>query len=65
MTYILAGMFSDILIGMFGAVEFAATTQAGQAFVNDQTWVRGILSADVAARHPAAFVWMNALDTSI
>ena len=65
LTYILGGMFSDFLIGMFGAIEFAATTMGDTAFVNDQTWVRGILSADCAARHDAAFVLMDNLDTTI
>lgn len=61
LTYVLGGMFSDLLIGMFGAIEFAATTQGDTSFVNDQTWVRGILSCDVAPRHPSAFVWMRNL----
>ena len=65
LTYIVGGMWSDLLIGMFGAIEFAATTMGDTAFVNDQTWVRGILSADIQARHEAAFVWMDNLDTTI
>jgi HK97 family phage major capsid protein len=65
LTYILGGMWSDVLIGMFGAIEFAATTQGDTSFTNDQTWVRGILSADVAIRHEAAFVLMDNLDTTL
>lgn len=65
LTYILGGMFSDLLIGMFGAIEFAATTMGDTAFTYDQTWVRGILSADVAVRHEAAFVWMDNIDTTL
>lgn len=65
LTYILGGMWSDLLIGMFGAIEFAATTMGDTAFVNDQTWVRGILSADIAARHESAFVLLNSLDLSV
>jgi HK97 family phage major capsid protein len=65
LTYIVGGMWSDFLIGMFGAIEFAATTQGDTSFANDQTWVRGILSADCAARHDAAFVWMDNLSTTI
>lgn len=61
LTYTLGGMFSDLLIGMFGAIEFAATTQGDTSFVNDQTWVRGILSCDVAPRHPSAFAYMPQL----
>ena len=65
LTYIAGGMWSDFLIGMFGAIEFAATTMGDTAFANDQTWVRGILSADIVARHEQAFVWMDNLDTTI
>ncbi|RJQ24631.1 phage major capsid protein [Candidatus Parcubacteria bacterium] len=65
LTYIVGGMWSDLLIGMFGAIEFAATTQGDTSFANDQTWVRGILSADIQARHESAFVWMDNLDPTI
>jgi HK97 family phage major capsid protein len=65
LTYIVGGMWSDMLIGMFGALEFAATTMGDTAFTNDQTWVRGILSADVAVRHEAAFVMMDNIDTTL
>lgn len=65
LTYVLGGMFSDVLIGMFGAIEFAATTLGDTAFKNDQTWVRGILSADTNVRHESAFVLMPQLSTTI
>ncbi len=61
LTYVLGGMFSDVLIGMFGAIEFAATTQGDTAFQNDQTWVRGILSTDTNVRHEVAFALMDNL----
>lgn len=65
LTYIVGGMWSDMLIGMFGAIEFAATTQGDTSFVADQTWVRGILSADIQLRHEAAFVYLPNLDTTL
>jgi HK97 family phage major capsid protein len=65
LTYIVGGMWSDMLIGMFGAIEFAATTMGDSAFTYDQTWVRGILSADIQVRHEAAFVWMDNLSTTL
>lgn len=64
LTMLLGGMFSDMLIGMFGAIEFAATTLGDTAFVNDQSWVRGILSCDVQLRHEAAFVLLDNIDTT-
>ncbi len=65
LTYIAGGMWSDCLIGMFGAIEFAATTMGDTPFTFDQTWVRGILSADFQIRHEAAFVVMDNLDLSL
>lgn len=61
LTYVLAGAWDEMLIGMFGAIEFAAATQ-GVEFLQDQTTVRGILSCDVALRHEAAFVFLDSLD---
>ena len=65
LTYIAAGMWSEMLIGMFGAVEFASTNLGDTPFQFDQTWVRGLLSADVALRHEAAFVVLDQLNLAI
>lgn len=65
LTYIVGGMFSDLLIGMFGAIEFAATTMGDGSFTNDQTWVRGILSADIAARHESVFGLLDNIGTTL
>jgi hypothetical protein len=65
LTYIVGGMWSDLLIGMFGAIEFSATTMGDTSFTNDQTWVKGILSADIAARHEAAFVLLDNILTTL
>lgn len=65
LTYIAAGMWSEMLIGMFGAVEFASTNLGDTPFQFDQTWVRGILSADVALRHEAAFVVLDQLNIAL
>jgi hypothetical protein len=58
-------MWSDMLIGMFGAIEFASTNVGDTAFQFDQTWVRGILSCDVALRHEAAFGVLDNLDITL
>lgn len=65
LTYILGGMFSEVLIGMFGAIEFASTTLGDTSFTNDQTWVRGIVSADINVRHEAAFVLLDQLNNRL
>ncbi len=58
-TYILGGMWSDYILGMFGAIEFAATAVSDSTFGQDQTAVRAILSHDGGMRHPGAFAFMN------
>lgn len=65
LTYILGGMFSEVLIGMFGAIEFSATNMGDTSFTADQTWVKGILSADIQVRHEAAFCLMDNLNISL
>lgn len=65
LSYILCGMWEDVMLGMFGALEFSATNSGDTTFRNDGTWVKGILSADVALRHEAAFALMDQLDTTI
>lgn len=64
LTYIIGGMFSDYLLGMFGAIEFAATQQGDTSFANDQTWIKAILSCDGGARHPGAFCAADTLVTA-
>ena len=63
LTYVLIGMFPDYIIAMFGAMEFSATSLGDTPFQNDQTWVRGIVTCDGGARHPAAFALMDNLVT--
>lgn len=65
LTYIVAGMWSDYLIGMFGAIEFAATSLGDQSFAADQTWIRGILNADCSPRHEQSFVLMDQIDLTL
>ena len=65
LTYVVGGMWSDLLIGMFGALEFATTTQGDTSFANDQVWIRGILSADTAPRHASAFCLLDNIDPTL
>jgi HK97 family phage major capsid protein len=65
LTYIIGGMWSDFLIGLFGAIEFLATntgslTDGGiqvNAFSQDLTLIRGIMLGDSGPRHSGAFVY--------
>lgn len=61
LTYILGGMWSDFLIGLFGAIEFLATNVADTPFKNDLTWIRGIMLGDAGPRHTGAFVMFDQL----
>ncbi len=63
LTYILGGWWSEVLIGMFGAIEFAANALGEATFLQDQTLIRGIISADINVRHEAGFVLLDNLDT--
>ncbi len=57
------GAWSKLTIGMYGAIEFAMSNQAGSAFAQDQTLVRGILFCDVGTPYPSAFVKCTSLVT--
>lgn len=60
-TYILGGMFSDVMLAMFGALEFALATQGDTVFANDQTAIRGIMICDSGIRHPGAIALCDVL----
>jgi hypothetical protein len=64
LTEIWGGQWSKFTIGMYGAIEFAQSTQAGTAFAQDQTLVRGILHCDVGTPYPGAFIKCTSLLTT-
>ncbi len=55
LTYIMAADWTDYILALFGAIEFAAATQGDTAFAQDQTLVRAILIGDGGMRHPGVF----------
>ena len=59
LTYILCGNFREAVIGRVGAIELAASTDAG--FTADQVWVRGIIRVDFGLRHPESFTISDTL----
>jgi len=61
LSYIVGGMWQQAIFAMFGAIEYAATAVGDTAFTKDQTWVRGILSADFNVRYENAFVLLDNL----
>ena len=61
LTYILAGMFTECIIGRKATLEIKASAEAGTAFETDQVWLRGITRSDFGLRHQAAIVFADDL----
>jgi HK97 family phage major capsid protein len=61
LTYVVAGMFSDVILSLLGAMEFAVATQGDTTFASDQTMLRAILIGDVGVRHAASIAWADQL----
>lgn len=61
LTYVLAGMFSDVYLATLGAMEFAVSTQGDTPFASDQTLLRAILIGDVGVRHAVSIAWADKL----
>lgn len=56
LTEVWGGVWNDgMLLGMYGAVEFATATQGDTMFAQDQTMIRGILHCDSVPRYAGAF----------
>lgn len=55
LTEIWGGVWNELLLGLYGAVEFASSVQGDSEFTNDQTRIRGILHCDSVPRYPGAF----------
>jgi hypothetical protein len=60
-TYIVGGDFSQIVLAMSGAIEFLVAREGDTMVVNDQTWVRGILYADVGVLREAGLILCDTL----
>ena len=54
-SYIVLGDFSEAIIAERKSLEFAVSTEAGDAFETVQTWIRVIMRMDFALRHPESF----------
>jgi HK97 family phage major capsid protein len=54
LTYIMGGDFTEVMIAMFGALEFAVTAVGDTAFAADQTWIRATMINDLGLRHAGA-----------
>ncbi|MCC6904302.1 MAG: phage major capsid protein [Anaerolineae bacterium] len=51
-TDVFFGHWRDLVVGMRKTIEIVASDVAGTSFEYDQTWIRAIIRADFAVRHP-------------
>jgi len=51
-TRMFFGQWQDVIVGQRKTLEIMASSEAGDAFQYDQTWIRAVLRLDVVLRHP-------------
>lgn len=61
LTQAWGGCWGEMLLGMYGALEFQTTNQGSDLLALDQTMVRAILHADSVPRYPGAFIQYSSL----
>lgn len=64
LTELFGGQWEHMLMGMFGAVEFASSDQSDDAFKQDQTVIRALVHVDSAPRYEGAFIYYKQLVNS-
>ena len=65
LTEVFGGQWEHLMVGMYGAVEFAASNQAGNTFAKDQTQIRALVHCDIAPRYESCFVWYGLLINNV
>lgn len=58
-TEVFFGNWAELIIGQWGGMEIALSTETSDAFERDQTWVRILQEVDMAVRHPQSFCLIN------
>lgn len=64
-TYVIGGQMDEIVMAMFGTIEFAQAFQGDTTFAQDQVVVRAILTADIGLRHAGALAVCNQILMSV
>jgi len=59
LTEVYFGNWAELIIGQWGGMEIALSTETSDAFEKDQTWVRVLQEVDIAVRHPESFCLVN------
>ena len=62
-TELYFGNWADVIIGMWGGLELAASKDEGDSFKKNQTAVRAIQNVDVAIRHAQSFAFDDTITT--
>lgn len=65
LTYVLGGIFSHLLIGRAGVLEFSRSVEGDTPFQTDQTWLRAIQHMDSGPRYEKAFVFVDDVDMDL
>lgn len=60
-TYVLCISAKDILIGLFGSIEFTQSDGGYNLLASDQCAIRAILSSDIAPKHPSIIAGADAV----
>jgi len=59
LTEVYFGNWMELIIGQWGGMEIALSTETSDAFEKDQTWIRILQEVDIAVRHAASFCLCN------
>lgn len=46
------GVWRGVIVGLRNDIEITASSEAGTAFQDDQTWIKAVMRVDVAMKHP-------------
>lgn len=65
LTEVFGGIWQHWMLAMYGVVELATSTEAGNAFQNDQTFVRALMHCDAAPRYEGAFIRFKELKNTV
>lgn len=65
LTYVLGGIFRNLIIGRVGVLEFAMTTEGANRFDRYQTGIRAIQFVDTGVRYEDAFVLCDDIDSDL
>jgi len=65
LTEVYFGNWAELIIGQWGGMEIALSTETSDAFEKDQTWVRVLQEVDMAVRHPKSFCLINDAESGL